>query len=60
MQHRKVSTILNELSSAGFYISQVIEESRVPDNDDSLPSKWYSGMKALLSPPTIIIKSTKK
>lgn len=60
MHHRKVSTILNELSKAGFYIDQVLEESRVPDTDDSSPTKWYSGMKARLSPPTIIIKCIKK
>lgn len=60
MHHRKVSTILNELSKAGFYIEKVLEESRVPETDDSSPNKWYSGMKAHLSPPTIIIKCIKK
>ncbi|MEK3790427.1 class I SAM-dependent methyltransferase [Paenibacillus sp. FSL R7-0204] len=60
MHHRKVSTILNELSNAGFFIERVIEESRVPETDESSPTTWYSGMKARLSPPTIIIKCIKK
>lgn len=60
MHHRKVSTILNELANAGFFIERVIEESRVPETDDSSPAQWYSGMKARLSPPTIIIKCIKK
>lgn len=60
MHHRKVSTIVNELSKAGFFIKQVFEESRVAETDDSSPTKWYSGKKARLSPPTIIIKCIKK
>jgi hypothetical protein len=59
MHHRKVSTFINELTNSGFNICQVIEESRVPDNDESLPSKWYSGRKAEYSPSTLIIKCRK-
>lgn len=45
MHHRKVSTFINELVNVGFKICQIVEESRIPEDDDSSPSKWYSGKK---------------
>jgi SAM-dependent methyltransferase len=59
MNYRKISTYINGLIKAGFIIDQVIEETRIPDNDNSVPSKWYSAEKARFLCPDIIIKSHK-
>ncbi|MCM3633553.1 class I SAM-dependent methyltransferase [Paenibacillus camelliae] len=59
MTNRKISTYLNALIKAGFIIDQVIEETRIPENDNSEPHKWYSAEKAKILPPDIIIKSYK-
>jgi ubiquinone/menaquinone biosynthesis C-methylase UbiE len=59
MHHRKVSTIINELANVGFKICKVVEESRIPEDDDSSPNRWYSGKKAEFSPSTLIIRCKK-
>jgi ubiquinone/menaquinone biosynthesis C-methylase UbiE len=60
MNYRKLSTYLNELIRTGFVIDQVVEETRVPVNDESKPEKWYSAAKAEIIPPSIIIKCHKE
>lgn len=59
MHNLKISTYINGLINAGFIIEQVIEEARIPENDNSEPHKWYSAEKARTLPPDIIIKSHK-
>ncbi|GIO59841.1 class I SAM-dependent methyltransferase [Paenibacillus cineris] len=59
MNYRKISTYINALVKAGFIIDQVVEETRIPENDNSKPSKWYSAEKARMICPDIIIKSHK-
>jgi hypothetical protein len=38
-QNKPISTIINELANVGFKICKVVEESRIPEDDDSSPSR---------------------
>ncbi|WNQ09623.1 class I SAM-dependent methyltransferase [Paenibacillus aurantius] len=59
MHYRKLSTYINGLIKAGFIIDQVVEETRIPENDTGEPNQWYSAEKARTLPPDLIIKSHK-
>lgn len=59
MHRRKVGTFVNHLINAGFIIDQLVEESKVPDDDKSSPSRWYSGERAKITPSTFVIKCHK-
>jgi ubiquinone/menaquinone biosynthesis C-methylase UbiE len=60
MNYRKLSTYINELIKAGFVIDHVVEETRIPDHDNSRPEKWYSAEKARIVPPSFTIKCHKR
>lgn len=59
MNYRKLGTYINGLIDSGFVIDKVIEETRIPENDDSRPEKWYSAAKARIMPPSFTIKCHK-
>lgn len=59
MHRRKVSTFVNSLINAGFIIDQLVEESKVPEDDNSDPARWYSGKRAKFTPSTLVIKCHK-
>jgi len=59
MHYRKLSTYINALIKTGFVIDQLIEETRIPENDTSKPEKWYSAAKARMLPPSFTIKCHK-
>lgn len=59
MHRRKISTFVNSLIKAGFIIDQIIEESKVPEDDKSDPASWYSGKRAKFTPYTLVIKGHK-
>lgn len=59
MNYRKISTNINGLINIGFVIDKVIEETTIPDDDNSKPEKWYSAAKAQILPTSFSIKCHK-
>jgi len=59
MNYRRLSTYINGLIQTGFVIDKVIEEVRIPDDDNSIPEKWYSAEKARIIPPSFTIRCHK-
>lgn len=58
--HRKLSTFLNAMIATGFVIDQMVEESRIPEDDARPASRWYSGARAKWLPSTFIVKGHKR
>lgn len=59
MHYRKLATYMNELIDAGFVIERVVEETRIPEDDDSGSGAWYCAEKAKLVPTSIVMQCRK-
>jgi ubiquinone/menaquinone biosynthesis C-methylase UbiE len=59
MHYRKLATYTNELIGAGFAIERVVEESRIPESDNTASRKWYNPEKARIVPPTVVFRCRK-
>lgn len=59
MNYRRMSTYLNTLIQCGFVIDHVVEETRIPEDDNSQPEQWYSADKARMLPPSFTIRCHK-